>query len=82
VSESLGAGMGSVSGEIVEATEEYFVFQDEIGIMYSVNLSEIAESSNSVYEVGDFVTVYFKGDILEIDPAEFQEIVRVEKREE
>jgi len=68
-----------ISGMIVETTEFYFIFQNDIGSLYIVYLSQIPELSSEIYVVGDTVTIYFKGDILEISPSEFQDIIKITK---
>lgn len=77
--EDLETNTSLISGVIVETAEDSFVFQDERDSLYEVYLSQIAEFSDEVYVVGDIITLYFKGGILESSPAGFQEIVNITK---
>jgi len=75
--EDLEVHTSFVSGVIVEVVEDSFVFQDEIGGLYTVHLSQISEFSNEVYAVGDIITIYFDGVIKESSPAGFQKITNL-----
>lgn len=62
-----------ISGEIIESASDGFVFQNKSGEQYAVDAT-----STSEYSVGDYVTVYYRGEILEISPARFKHVIKIE----
>ncbi|HGF7409005.1 TPA: hypothetical protein QFT53_000264 [Enterococcus faecium] len=73
--------LSSVTGVVVEVSgtvqvgEELVVFDEEEGFgRFSISVEQ-----SSDFGVGDKITVYYEGSIIETYPAEFQHVIRIEK---